>query len=132
VQLATPITIASPTINSSNDNINLHEIGVQLRIIESLLHPCQDLMKQSTSIDVCSELFVEQANIFADKLIRVGNDLKMLCTNITKEIEIKRNKITINDSKKDELINRNPGKMKITVTLFEIKRYLFLCDLRLL
>jgi hypothetical protein len=75
---------------------------------------------------------VEQANVFANKLVQFGNDLNLLCTNITKKIEMKRNKITINDSEKHELINRDPGKLKITVPLFDIKGYLFLCGLRLL
>ncbi|CAF1455551.1 unnamed protein product, partial [Rotaria sordida] len=99
----------STTLNCPCDNSCLHQIGVKLRIMETLLHPCQHLMKLSTSIDICPEVFVEETKIFVDKLLEAGNDLKMLCTDIITETEMKRNKITIMDSKEDELINRDPG-----------------------
>ncbi|CAF1353507.1 unnamed protein product [Rotaria sp. Silwood1] len=97
------------TLNCPCDNSCLHQIGVKLRIMETLLHPCQHLMKLSTSINICPEVFVEETKIFVDKLLEAGNDLKMLCTDIITETEMKRNKITIMDSKEDELINREPG-----------------------
>ncbi|CAF2817385.1 unnamed protein product [Rotaria sp. Silwood2] len=93
----------------SNDNSDLYETGIKLRMIETLLHSCQDLIKLSTSVDVCEEMFIEKSNAFADKVLQLGNDLKNLCINIMSKIEANRNKIKISDSLENNLINRDPG-----------------------
>jgi hypothetical protein len=107
-------------MNCSNENTNLYEIGLKLRFIEILLQSCQHLIKQSTSIDICAEIFVEETNNFTDKLVRAGNDLKTLCTNTIKETEMKRDNITIVDSHTDEFINRDPGKRELLLALLRI------------
>ena len=85
---------------NSNDNSDLFETGVKLRMIETLFHSCQDLIKLSTSVDVCKEMFIEESSIFADKVLQLGNDLKNLCNNIISKIETNRNKIKVNDARK--------------------------------
>ncbi|CAF3707769.1 unnamed protein product [Rotaria sordida] len=97
------------TINNDQCLLDIDEVGVKLRLIEKLINSCKDLIKQSTSIDVCVELFTKNSDNFADTLIQAGSDLKHSCTSILSTIELNRNKITITQREKDKMINRDPG-----------------------
>ncbi|CAF3870670.1 unnamed protein product, partial [Rotaria sp. Silwood1] len=103
---------STTTINAVNNNqysFDVEQIGVKLRLIEQLIGSCQDLIKQSTSIDLCIETFAKNSNGFADALIQAGTELKCLCTNIVSTIESNRNKITITEREEDKMVNRDPG-----------------------
>lgn len=101
------------TCSNDNDKTFMDEIGVKLRLIEVLFESCQKLIKSSTSTDICPEIFVEQSNVFAEKIIQSGTDLKNLCTSFISMIEINRNNIIVTNQKQDKLINRDPGEQKI-------------------
>ncbi|CAF4941458.1 unnamed protein product, partial [Rotaria sp. Silwood1] len=106
---------STTTINAVNNNqysFDVEQIGVKLRLIEQLIGSCQDLIKQSTSIDLCIETFAKNSNGFADALIQAGTELKCLCTNIVSTIESNRNKITITEREEDKMVNRDPGYYK--------------------
>ncbi|CAF1361693.1 unnamed protein product, partial [Rotaria sp. Silwood1] len=105
---------STTTINAVNNNqysFDVEQIGVKLRLIEQLIGSCQDLIKQSTSIDLCIETFAKNSNGFADALIQASTELKCLCTNIVSTIESNRNKITITEHEEDKMVNRDPGKL---------------------
>ncbi|CAF0839827.1 unnamed protein product [Rotaria sordida] len=105
-QTTTPTTTM---MECSTDKTFVDEIGVQLRIIETLFESCQKLIKSSTSIDICPEIFVEQSNVFAEKIVQYGTDLKNLCTSFISMIETNRNNIIVTNPKQDKLIDRDPG-----------------------
>ncbi|CAF1251081.1 unnamed protein product [Rotaria sordida] len=105
------------TINNDQCLLDIDEVGVKLRLIEKLINSCKDLIKQSTSIDVCVELFTKNSDNFADTLIQAGSDLKHSCTSILSTIELNRNKITITQREKDKMINRDPGNFVQLVNL---------------
>ncbi|CAM4844158.1 unnamed protein product [Rotaria magnacalcarata] len=103
-----PSTTTVNAVNNNQYSFNVDQIGVKRRLIEQLIGSCQDLIKQSTSIDLCIETFAKNSNGFADALIQTGNDLKCLCTNIVSTIESNRNKITITELEEDKIVNRDP------------------------
>lgn len=86
------------------------EVGVQLRIIETLFDSCRNLIKSSTSIDICPEIFVQQSMIYSNEIIQHGTILKNICASILSTIDKNRNNITITDPKQDKLIDRDLGK----------------------
>ena len=112
-------------IESSNDKFFIDEVGVQLRTIETLLVSCQKLIRSSTDIDVCSELFVQQSKVYSEKIIQHGNNLQNVCTNILSIIDENRSKITVTDSEQYELVDRDPGRNYIKMFQRAIFIYLF-------
>ncbi|CAF5185226.1 unnamed protein product, partial [Rotaria magnacalcarata] len=103
------LTTTTNTIDDNQYPSDVDQIGVKLRLIEKLFDSCQDLIKQSTSIDIAIETFTKNSNDFADTLMKVGDDLKYLCTKIISILESNRNQITITDGEEGELVNRDPG-----------------------
>ena len=112
-------------IESSNDMFFIDEVGVQLRIIETLLVLCQKLIRSSTDIDVCSELFVQQSKVYSEKIIQHGNNLQNVCTNILSIIDENGSKITVTDSEQYELVDRDPDRNYIKMFHRAIFIYLF-------
>ncbi|CAF3018104.1 unnamed protein product [Rotaria sp. Silwood2] len=106
-----PSTTTTNVVNNNQYSFDVDQIGVKLRLIEQLIGSCQDLIKQSTSIDLCIETFAKNSNGFADALIQAGTELNCLCTNIVSTIESNRNKITITEREEDKMVNRDPGKL---------------------
>ncbi|CAM4810351.1 unnamed protein product [Rotaria magnacalcarata] len=103
------LTTTTNTIDDNQYPSDVDQIGVKLRLIEKLFDSCQDLIKQSTSIDIAIENFTKNSNDFADTFMKAGDDLKCLCTKIISILESNRNQITITDGEEGELVNRDPG-----------------------
>ncbi|CAF4254196.1 unnamed protein product [Rotaria magnacalcarata] len=98
------LTTTTNTIDDNQYPSDVDQIGVKLRLIEKLFDSCQDLIKQSTSIDIAIETFTKNSNDFADTLMKAGDDLKCLCTKIISILESNRNQITITDGKEVRFI----------------------------
>ena len=81
------LTTTTNTSNDNQDSFDVGQVGVKLRLIEKLFESCEDLIKQSTSIDICIETFTKSSNNFADALMKAGNNLKCLCTKIISTLE---------------------------------------------
>ncbi|CAF1278005.1 unnamed protein product [Didymodactylos carnosus] len=88
------------------------QVSVQLRYIQTSFCSPEELIKQSTTSAICEENFIRRVLKFANQILKVENDLKLLCMESIRKIENDRENITIIETKNNELVNRDPGNYK--------------------
>ncbi|CAF4079817.1 unnamed protein product [Rotaria sp. Silwood1] len=85
------------------------ELGIELRLIESMLLQCGHLIKQSTSTNVSHEEFVKSVYNYATNLVTSSNELRQLCSRKIDQLNKERDSISLIEPKKQVFIERDPG-----------------------
>ncbi|CAF4529062.1 unnamed protein product, partial [Rotaria sp. Silwood2] len=117
-------TSISGTQLQHNENLN-YEIAVKVHCIESMLHQCAHLIKQSTATNVSHEEFVKSVYNYATKLVNSSNELLQLCSQRIDQLNKDRENISLVEPKTQTFIERDPGSYSAIYNYtFDERRYL--------
>ncbi|CAF3654027.1 unnamed protein product [Rotaria sordida] len=92
-----------------NNNNEKDELGIKLRLIESMLLQCSHLIKQSTSTNVSHEEFVKRVYNYVTNLVISSNELQQLCSRQIDQLNKDRDNISLIEPNKQNFIERDPG-----------------------
>ena len=95
----------------SNAQAKIDALALFIRLIQSQLILCEELLKETTAHDVVHERFADQSRVFALELKSAADDLHQACTNQLAEIMDRRQSMVILEPSADGNISRDPSRM---------------------
>jgi hypothetical protein len=90
----------------------INNLALFIRLFQSRLIVCVELLKQTTAHDVVHERFVDQSRVFALELKSAVDDHHQACTHQLTEMTDQRQRMVMLESRADGNISRDPSRMR--------------------